>query len=262
MYNIIPLIIILVCLAVIVFVILRRMSHLTSSHTLTTGEIVQKAKTRILDMRLKRKFSALGSKLKPFFGGMKKKMSSGLDKTKVKLESMRKEIEIEELPKEILTQDDFEKKQEFIEEQLQEAQELAIEENFEDAEKRFIDVISHDEKNSDAYFGLAELYAENKKYTEAIETFKYLHKLLPESAKVLIELAEVYEQTGKSDQSLDAIKQAQLLEPRNPKILDMITNIYIKRGDKIGAQESLDILTEVNPENGKLEDLQNMIDGL
>lgn len=174
MYNIIPLAIILLALAVIIYIILRRLSHVSTIDTSTIpAEMIQKTKTKILDERLKRKFSGLGKKLGSMFGGVSRKVGGRLEETKGRLESMKKDME--KAP---------------VEMKPEPVQAAPVKEKFEDAEQRFIDVISHDPKNTDAYLGLADLYLENMKYPEAIETFRYLHKLMPDSASISAKLSQ------------------------------------------------------------------------
>lgn len=263
MYNIIPIVIILISLTVLVAILIRKLPNLSSLdvHSIPAAK-AKDVKRKILDERLKRKLLSFGKKLQPTFAAVGGKLIYSVKNLRMKLENMRHQIEKSQVPHHAVTVEEKAKKEEFISETLETAQEMAQEDNFEAAEKRFIDVITHDQNNLEAYQGLADLYVENDKLNEAIETLRYVKKLNPNSIPVLIELADLYEKVDNIPKALSLMIQVVEKEPRNPKFLDQVFDLAVKAKHKELAAYYLQQLAEVNPENQKLEDLQKIVDEL
>lgn len=263
MYNIIPIVVILISLTVLVAILIRKLPTLSSLDVNTIPSAKAKdVKRKILDERLKRKMLSFGKKLKPSFSFLGGKFTSSIKNLRTKLENTSHQIEKSQVPQHAVTVEEKAKKEEFIAETLETAQEMAEEDNFESAEKRFIDVISHDQNNIEAYQGLADLYVENDKLKEAIETLRYVKKLNPNSIPVLLELIDLYERVDNTPKGLSLMIQVVEKEPRNPKFLDQVFDLAVKAKHKELAAYYLQQLAEVNPENQKLEDLQKIVDGL
>ncbi len=145
-----------------------------------------------------------------------------------------------------------------------------------DAERSFIDVITLDRRNRDAYHALGELYLDAKRYDQAKETITYLVKMsrkargcIHENGKfrgecqaapaVHAEFAEHYLDLGLACQALDELSEARLayehavgFAPANPRYLDLLLETCILEGDKEKAQHVFWRLREANPENQKL----------
>lgn len=263
MYNIIPIVIILISLAVLVAILIRKLPTLSNLDVSSIPSSKAKdVKRKILDERLKRKLLSFGKKLQPSFSAFGGKLTNSMKSWRVKLENTRHQFEKSKIPKHAVTVEEKAIKQDFIAETLETAQEMAHEDNFEAAEKRFIDVISQDQNNIEAYQGLADLYIEKDKLKEAIETLRYVKKLNPGSIPVLLELTELYERVDNIPKALSTMIQVIEKEPRNPKFLDQVFDLAVKSKHKDLAAYYLQQLAEVNPENQKLEDLQKIVDGL
>lgn len=165
-----------------------------------------------------------------------------------------------------------------------------------EAEKKFLEIISLDPKNIDAFEGLGDMYVELKKYNEAKEVFEYLLKLSSaeayfhdklgqvaraqghlqeaeaqfrisvdtnnQNANYLYNLAEVFVMENEYDKAVEYFEKAFDLEPKNPKYLDALLNISIIRKDKVRAGQILNILVEVNPENKKISEWQEQIESI
>ncbi len=165
-----------------------------------------------------------------------------------------------------------------------------------EAEKKFLEIISLDPKNIDAFEGLGDIYIELKKYDEAKEVFEYLLKLSSaeayfhdklgqvsraqghlqeaeaqfrisvemnnQNANYLHNLAEVYVLEAEYDKAVEYFEKALNLEPKNPKYLDALLNISIIRKDKVRAGQVLNVLIEVNPENKKISEWQEQIESI
>ncbi len=177
---------------------------------------------------------------------------------------------------------------------LKEANELAENEEFEQAENKFIEAIRMDSKNPEAYRGLGDLYMAKRDFVHAKETLEFLIKLgkadsriyanlgtlareegnLEEAkedllksitmesklASAYIDLGLVYKSLGEQNKTMDAFVRAVEIEPANPKYLDFLLEESIIIGNKNMAEEAFLKLREANPENQKLKDFRKRID--
>ncbi len=143
------------------------------------------------------------------------------------------------------------------------AQESLQQEDDSLAEKKLVEIISLDKKNLEAFFRLGELYAEQKKWSEARQTYNYALKLIKgtnsEEVSPTISLQEIYFALANLEKnaenltvSLENIREALELEPNSPRYLDLILDLSIMMKEKVIAQEFWDRLEKVNPENNKL----------
>jgi Flp pilus assembly protein TadD len=183
-----------------------------------------------------------------------------------------------------------------LENLLSEAQMHLKKDEYSSAEKKYLEVISLDPKNVEAFEGLGDMYLTLRKYEEAKEVFTYLLKLTSaqsyfydklgkvaktqghlqeaesqfrlsvetnnQNASYMSDLAEVYEMEEEFDKAADYLEQAVAIEPHNPKYLDALLNISIIRKDKVRALQIMNILAEVNPENQKLASWKEQIESL
>ncbi len=186
--------------------------------------------------------------------------------------------------------------QQRLESLLIQAEEHIKKDEWSEAEKKYLEIISLDPKNIKAFEGLGDIYLELKKYDEAKEVYEYLLKLSTaeayfhdklgqvakaqghlqeaesqfrlsvetnnQNANYLYNLAEVFVLEGEYDQAVVYFEKALGLEPKNPKYLDALLNISIIRKDKVRAGQILNILAEVNPENKKIPEWQEQIESI
>lgn len=164
------------------------------------------------------------------------------------------------------------------------------------AEKKFIDAIRLEPKNKEAYRGLGDVYFEQGHLQEAKETYLFLLHLTPADDALLLKLGEIEEENnniqaavdyyqkavllndgsptrfvkiadlmeriGQHETALEAIGQAVELEPQNPKYLDNFIELAIICGNKSQAEKGYQSLRLVNPENKKLEAFRERISRL
>lgn len=176
---------------------------------------------------------------------------------------------------------------------LSEAQRLARGDNWKQAEGKYIEIIKVDQKNTDAYQGLAKIYLENNRPAEARQILEFLLKLGAEDADTFINLANlsweennleeakiyylkalsldgskvvarvnlglVFGELGDKEAAMQQFQAAFELEPKNPRYLDLLIESGIQVGDKDLAKKALQNLREVNPENKKLDDFKKRI---
>lgn len=147
-------------------------------------------------------------------------------------------------------------------EMIEEGKRLMKEELWDRAEKKFIEAISNDPKNVDAYEYLGRLYQYKKDYKLAKQTFQYLLKLSPDDASVIAGIGEVEEKLGNMSKAMKQYERAVELSPKNPKYLDFLISAAIEEKKLAEAKDALDTLKEVNPKNKKIEEFEAAIDEL
>ncbi|MFZ2682329.1 MAG: tetratricopeptide repeat protein [Patescibacteria group bacterium] len=135
----------------------------------------------------------------------------------------------------------------------EEAQVLLDDEAYDAAEKKLIEILSMDPKNTDAYECIGRLYIETKNIDNAKEAFKYLQKLMPQDASVLASLGEIANLENDPAAAFTYFSRAKNISPNNPKYLDFFIEAAIKKGDLMEANMALNHLREVNPDNKKIQ---------
>lgn len=300
MFNILPFILIVIALAIIIFVIVRRFPQLTLLDVDSIPQVkMEKKKDEIL--RQKATTIAIENQKK-----RKIKIQPLIQKLKVVQLKFRQYVG--EIERKILHSQEEKKKSQPVtrEERLEAQQEvqLAIQEgnyaleqgDLDKAEEKFIGAIKQDAKNAGAYLGLGEVYLRQKQHKEAEETLQFVLQLDAESASAMLKLANLAEERGdfdaavnyyqqsllindgnplnfvkigelllrlgKNEAALEAIKQAVAIEPQNPKYLDMLIENSVLCGNKKQAAEAWQELRMINPENQKLPILKEKIDSL
>ncbi len=151
---------------------------------------------------------------------------------------------------------------------------LVKKENFNEAEEKLVEIVSLDQKNLSAFFKLASLYDEQKKWSEARQTYEYALKLARQHKddetimeeltiqEIYFSLAWVEKEIGDIDAALENIREALELEGNSPRFLDLILDLSIMKKDKELASVYLEKLASVNPENNKISDWQEKINSL
>lgn len=143
---------------------------------------------------------------------------------------------------------------------LDEIRALVSSERYEEAEKKLIEIISLDPKNSEAYEVLGRLYMLTKDYENAKETLMYVLKLSPKDASVYASLGEIAELEGDKKKAFEVFQKAKDLSPNNPKYLDFFIEAAIENEDFFAAEQGLSKLEQVNPDNQKILTFREMID--
>ena len=174
-----------------------------------------------------------------------------------------------------------------VEKLVGQAEKLREKGKYGEAEKKYIEALSVDERSREAYIGLGELCMLRKRYHRARETFAFLarmsvkaacgqtvadmkgvpmprHEAFAESCKAsssdhaevaerYLELSTACQADGDTVAARMAIKTAVMFEPSTPRYLDLLVEACILEGDQERAYEALAELREANPENAKVE---------
>ncbi|OGF19941.1 hypothetical protein A3G56_02120 [Candidatus Falkowbacteria bacterium RIFCSPLOWO2_12_FULL_45_10] len=288
-YNLIPLLLILVCGSVIIYIIKRKLPAVANVDlTNLPQEKEKRVKQRIITNRLKRNFGRWWLWLRkigqPIFSKIREWAAGLYGRLLAARENLARETtKVEENVSE-------------IDELFLAAEEAKKKEDYDEAERLYIRIISLDSKSAAAFKMLGQLYLEAGKLTEAKETLEHVLKLTAEDAEVYeklatvarqnseleraqeyytqslklnntngqnyFNLAEVHEALNKPKEAAKCLKEALKIEPKNPKYLDAMFNLGILNKDKAEALDAYKALKEINPENGKLGEMKKQIDEL
>lgn len=278
MLGLIPLIIIIISLVAIILIVVLKLPKISIIDISTIPEEKSnEMKNKILRDRLQRKtneqFNLIVGILRPIWKVSQKSFRI-LYQRVVDLERKYRRKYRPLLNKEDLAQN--------IDELLKKANDFKINENYASAEKQYIEIISLDSKNYEAYRGLADLYITKKEYESAQEVLTYLIKLnlaqqkkmenasghqYQEAVHILQkDLSEsyfdrgiTYQALGNIELSYDDYNESVKFEPNNPRYLDALLDITIILGKKVKAIDLFNVLKKVNPDNKKLDEFSERI---
>ena len=241
-------------LVALVFFIVKKISLLKSIDTgIIQGEREKDVKNRILKERLARiqskKLSGVGKVARKAGGEVSRQGRRAVQRL-YKLEQYYQKLKKQTNPETDQLSKDV------IKRLMEEAEELIRQDEFIPAEKKYIEIISHNPKAVEAYEGLGNMYLKNKQYEQARETLKFTSRLDEEDASVQMSLAELEMAADQIEVALPYARRAVELRERNPKYLDIYTTISFKAKEKKDMRKGIDLLKDVNPENQKIEEFE------
>lgn len=253
---------------------------------------VEKERVRrhhLLEDRLRRKLSGHGKIFLVGFNLVFGQMRSAGKLLVQKIVELENRYE-EQLKKAWKTKLSSEEKAAKLRAMINRADELANGEQYREAEKKYIEILSLDPKSIAAYKGLGKIYMFLKEYDNAKEVLKQAIKLNKKDDEVYAELAtvetnlgnfdqaetdllesiaqnpdlaahhidlgKVYSAKGEAEKALVQYQEAVKLEPANPKNLNILLDTALELNKKILAQQALGALKIANPENQKIEEYQ------
>lgn len=210
------------------------------------------AKSRIIKNRFERSMGELQTKTKSAFGRLGERLQKGYNRLYGSLKRVEEGIEQKtaKSPNELSGR---------AARLSAEAEKLVGEERWEEAEKRYIEMLKFDAKNAAAYRGLAGVYLNQRLYDQARETLEYLVKLDPADSH-RVELGRLYLAGGELPKAFEQFRTAVQAEPYNPKYLDYFLETSILLGDAKTAEEALGGLEAINPDNAKLPEFRQRIE--
>jgi tetratricopeptide (TPR) repeat protein len=143
-----------------------------------------------------------------------------------------------------------------------EADALMREEKFVEAERKYIEALSIEQKNPKLYEKLGRLYMRNKNFDQARDTLRFASRLSPNDASVVASLGEIAMARKEYADAVTYFQHAVSLRPRSPRYLDFLLEACIIGGNRTCAKEALAQLSAVNPENAKLAEFDKRIGGM
>ncbi|MDO8261010.1 MAG: hypothetical protein Q7T50_05970 [Candidatus Magasanikbacteria bacterium] len=281
MFNIIPLILILISLVVICTIVIKKFPILANLDIDSIqSEREAKFKEQIISNRLKRNYFRYYNQalklIRPLMEGGANFFKWGYHKLLEFRDNYNKEQVV------------IEDGDVTLERLFAEIEALQKGEDGEEIEKKLIKAISLDSKNVKAFRMLGEVYFGRKDFNEAKQTWEHALRLAEKELEVIeqnkesgkevapeealqasrvlselyFDLAMVSIKIENIGDSLENIKKALKIEPNNPRYLDTMLEISIIKKDKHLAEKTYMKLEKVNPENGKLEEIKRQIEEL
>ncbi|MCK5416552.1 hypothetical protein KAI92_03945 [Candidatus Parcubacteria bacterium] len=275
MFNIVPLILILISLGIIITIIARKFSVLANLDVENIkAEKEAKFKEQIISNRLKRNFYKYYSRFIRMFRPVIAGIGSFFVILYTKLVDFKDNYNKGKEQK-------IETKENIIDRYFIKIEELIKNENSEEAEKKLIDIIGLDSQNVKAFKELGNIYMFKKAYAEAKQTLGHVVKLLEksydpnkvisgaETGEMNTQLAAAYfdltlanKEIEDMDDAIDNIEKALSIEPNNPRYLDTKFEISIIKKDGKKAKEAYEKMKEVDPDNQRLYELGKKIEEL
>lgn len=151
---------------------------------------------------------------------------------------------------------------EIIRKMMEEAENLVDKEEYFEAEKKYIEILSQHPKHVKAYEALGHLYILDRKFEQARETFSFALKLNQNDASIHAALGELETKQGNAEAALNEFKKAAEIRPNSPRYLDFLIEAAIVASNAAEAQRGLNKLKEVNSENQKIGDFEERINVL
>ncbi|GAM25667.1 hypothetical protein SAMD00019534_088420 [Acytostelium subglobosum LB1] len=118
-----------------------------------------------------------------------------------------------------------------LEELLHKATESSNAGRLSDAISELTDAIGLDGADPRAYGYRADLHFHQSKFKEAIQDYKRVLELMPESLPCLSSLAECYASTNDFDTAVKYLRQILAIEPNYLPALGSLSDIYLKQGN-------------------------------
>ncbi|KKS31848.1 MAG: Tetratricopeptide repeat protein [Candidatus Amesbacteria bacterium GW2011_GWA2_42_12] len=298
MLNIIFGSIILVCLAIIIVIVVRKLPQLANLRLDTLPEEKQFIKKKeMIAKRIDEHSKLVKARWAKIFSPIRRLLGIVQLNFRIYVGKVDRLWKFEQSTKKTVSVQNAPPKEETIVKVgslLIEAEQNLVINNLNRAEELYIMAIKYDQKSVVAYRGLAEVYFKKGSLEEARQTYQFVLQLEPDDDSVMVKLAEIAESQGDIEEAienyqkailvndslsprffhlaemlikvgqpmvaLDAVSQAVELEPKNPKYLDLFLENAIICGNKAVARDVWNQLRLVNPENQKLEIFRDRID--
>ncbi len=289
------LVIILLGIAVIGFVVIRKFPQISNLDVNSLPqEKVSRKKQEIISRRIEEQGKAFKANSEKFFVPLRKVWGQLQLKFRIYVGKIERLWHHEQTRKQKvesnLSPEELEQK---INQLITDGEQCLQLNQFDRAEEKFIAVIKLNNRVAAAYRGLGDAYFARELLEEARETYRFVLQLESEDDSVLVKLAGIAESQGDLEEAIEYYQKAVLvndslsprfaklaellvkidqpeaareaalgaieLEPQNPKYLDLLAEVAILCRDKALADRAYNDLRLVNPENNKLADLRERI---
>lgn len=225
------------------------------------GHRQKNVKKSIVEIRMERNYRKLLEKIKPILEKIfvpLKNYFSGLYR---KILNLEKKYE-EDKHKQPVTLEEKEKVRQNLTELVSQGNEFFDKDDLAEAEKKYIEVLSVEKQNIDAYKGLAKIYLKKKDYAHAGETLEFIATMNPKDEVVWRDLGDLHKVKEDLENALKYYQKAMSLAPSNPKNIDLVVETALETKNKAVATEGIEKLKEVNPDNNKLEEYLEKLENL
>ena len=220
-FNIIPFILIILCLVCIMVIIVRKFPQLTSLDVGTLPKVQQAEVKKQLELkRFWRAMAHAGVWLKTASSPLKNVWKIGQNAFRAHVARLQEKYE--KIAEETSIRHASVKSgalgstrvvevsvhPEKIDEWISKAEDHLDRRELKDAEQCFIEALKLDEKNVEAYRGLGRVYLDLERYKEAVAIFKFLLKLAPRDDRAFNRLAMAYMGQSKYEDAAKALEKA------------------------------------------------------
>lgn len=221
----------------------------------------RQVKDQVVESRLARKYAQAAAKVAPALKKAARPVRKAGGRLAGKISSLEKKYreEKKEAPK---TMEEKEVVRQTVNQMLAEGQALMDRGDWAGAEKKFIEVLSQDSKNMEAYKKLADVYFARRDYAHAKETLEFIATLNPKDEMIWRSLGEVHYADEDRENALKYYQKALDLAPNNPKDIVLVIETGLEMGRKDVARPAVDKLKEVNPDNKKLTEYLEKLENL
>jgi len=130
---------------------------------------------------------------------------------------------------------------------LAEAQHAFVARRFDEAEKKYLEVLKMDDKNLLTLGNLGAVQLEQGHLADAEATLTKAQSLDPNDAFILSTLGVLRTRQDKTDEAFDLLSRAAELDPRNPETQSYLGQVLSKKGQRPAAETALRKAIEINP---------------
>ena len=261
MYSILPFILILLSLAVMVVLIVKKFPQLALLDVDSIPEVkMEKKKDEFFKKKADKRAEVVSQKqremIKPLFKKLqdlqtwfRKIVLDVYKKTNEKTEAIKQKRQINNS---VINKE----KKESDAEEIIDIKKIVVEGevalqagDLENAEAKFINAIRIDSKNEGAYFGLAGVYLQKEEREEAKDTLEFLLKISPQNVKALLKLAEIYEQGDDVQKAVECYERAAVIDDSRAETFAKIGDLLLDINQCESALEAMGQASELEPEN-------------
>ncbi len=247
-------------LVAIAVIVARKFPELRSLDTRSTlGDRNAQVKGDLLARRLQRKFHVASTWTKEHAKPALQKVGGGYRRMVKRVETLEQEYRQRSHRLRAGTDPETQQKVGLL---LEEAEAFLKQEEPEEAEKKYIEVVALAPESVEAFLGLGQVYTEKKDFIHAAESLLHAIKLTPDDAHLHRALAETYRAANNLPKALSSLQQAVTLEPNDPKNLDALLEVSLATNQRALAERTLAQLRTANPDNQKLGEFEEQIKAL
>jgi tetratricopeptide (TPR) repeat protein len=138
---------------------------------------------------------------------------------------------------------------------LSEARSLARDLKWADAERRYLEMLSIEPRNAEAYQGLGQIYLRQRLFPQAKETFEFVLKIKKADDATYSGLAEIAESEGQLPLAETYLLKASDLNPKSAHRQAELAEWYVAHGQALKAKGFARRAAELEPASAKYAEL-------
>ena len=123
------------------------------------------------------------------------------------------------------------------------------------AETLLLDLVSNHPDVLDGYYYLALLYAEQKKYSEAIDLLETASKKPGTYPRIFYNLGLLYQMTGQNEKCVAAFEKGLVLDPCSADLLYALFAFHMNQNDRVKAGPYVEKMKACFPGEKQVQDM-------